>query len=254
MPPSLSTADRRWLVTNALFLAIAAATLLATFDDGILDLAVSRLAYDSENHRFPAQHAWLFEAVLHHGLKVAAYALAVPALAICLIAMRGNVAWLPRRNAWLAAAGMLLVPLATASLKHLTNRHCPWSIVEFGGFAPYVGLLSTPPADLARGVCFPAGHASGGFAWVAWVPALWLTRPVAARRILCAALASGALMGLARLLQGAHFLSHVLWSAWLAWAITVGLSALLRVSTGASGDEAPFDHRQDPCADVARGT
>jgi membrane-associated PAP2 superfamily phosphatase len=28
--------------------------------------------------------------------------------------------------------------------------------------------------------------------------------------------------------QGAHFLSHVLWSAWFAWALSLALAALLR--------------------------
>lgn len=252
MPPSLNGASRRWLVTNALFLAIAAATLLATFDDGALDLAISRLAYDSGSHRFPWQHDWLFEAILHHGLKTAAYALSLPALVLCAYGMRGRISWLPPRNAWLAATGMLLVPLATAGLKQLTDRHCPWSIVDFGGFAPYVGLLSTAPADLARGVCFPAGHASGGFAWLAWVPALWITRPVAARRILGAALVAGSVMGLARLLQGAHFLSHVLWSAWLAWAIVIGMTALLGIKVGISREQQSPAPKAGPCAGTAQ--
>jgi membrane-associated PAP2 superfamily phosphatase len=252
MPPGLNTADRRWLVANVASLAIAATTLLAIFDNGVLDLAISRLVFDFAGHRFPWQRDWLFEALLHHGLKTAAYVLSLPALAVCVYGMRGKLSWLPPRNAWLAATGMILVPLATAGLKQLTNRHCPWSMVDFGGFAPYVGLLSAAPADLARGVCFPAGHASGGFAWLAWVPALWITRPVAARRILGIALVAGSMMGLARLLQGAHFLSHVLWSAWLAWAIVIGMTALLGVHVAKSWEPQSPVHREAPCAGTAQ--
>jgi membrane-associated PAP2 superfamily phosphatase len=252
MPPRLSATDRRWLAANALFLAIAALALLAAFDNGTFDLAASRLVYDFAGHRFPWQHHWLFEALLHRGMKTGAYALGIPALILCIFGMRGKLSWLPPRNARLAAAGMVLVPLATAGLKQLTNRHCPWDIIEFGGFAPYVGLLAATPVDLARGICFPAGHASGGFAWLAWVPALWITRPVAARRILYAALIAGSVMGLARLLQGAHFLSHVLWSAWLAWAISITLTALLGVGIGAAGEAESLAHREPPCTDAAQ--
>lgn len=35
-------------------------------------------------------------------------------------------------------------------------------------------------------------------------------------------------MGYGCMAQGAHFLSHVLWSAWLAWALSLALAALTR--------------------------
>lgn len=229
---------------HALLLAVAAMTLLAVFDSGTIDLAVSRLAFDPETHNFPMKHHWLFDDLLHFGLKSLAYILAAPALALCLSGVSGKLPWLPPRNALLAAGGMILIPLATAGLKAVTNRHCPWSIDEFGGFAPYVGLLYPAPADLARGVCFPAGHASAGFAWLAWVPALWLTRPRAARRILAGALFAGVAMGAARIMQGAHFASHVFWSAWLAWSVCIGLTALLRADvTGAGAAESILEFR-----------
>lgn len=226
------------LARPALVLTGLAVALLAAFENTGLDLRIASIFYDPASHGFPAQHQAFFEIFLHHGLKTASYAAGVIALGVCFLGWRGELAWLPRRNALLAALGMILIPLVIATLKHLTNRHCPWDVIEFGGYAPYFGLFASPPDDLARGVCFPAGHAAAGFAWLAWAPALWTVAPRAARVTLVAALAAGFLLGLARMAQGAHFASHVLWSAWLAAAISLVLAALLRVPLQASAPPA----------------
>ncbi|HSG23177.1 MAG TPA: phosphatase PAP2 family protein, partial [Azonexus sp.] len=139
-----------------------------------------------------------------------------------------RVDWLPPRNARLVIFGMLLIPLVTVALKRLTNRHCPWDILDFGGYAPYVSLFASTPESIVHGVCFPSGHASGGFVWLIWGLALRATMPALAERMLQAALVIGTTMGLARLVQGAHFISHVLWSAWLAWALAIALATVLR--------------------------
>lgn len=228
---SSAAAERAWLLRQATGLFGAALLLLALFEESIfntrLDLQVAAYFFDAQAAGFPLRQHWLFDQVLHHGLKMASYACALLALGFCWAGARGRLPGLPRRNALLAAAGLLLIPIATTALKQLTNRHCPWDVVDFGGYAPYVGLLADAPADIVRGVCFPAGHASAGFAWVVWGIAL---RPAGARGAglaLAAALLLGATMGAGRMVQGAHFLSHVLWSAWLAWALSVALAALL---------------------------
>lgn len=229
--------EAAWFRRQLIVLGLGGALLLAVFESTRLDLIVSRWAWDATAHAFPWQHHPFFSAFLHHGLKAASYALGMLALAVCALGWRGRLGWLPPRQALFAAAGMLLIPVLTSGLKQLTNRHCPWDILEFGGYAPYVSLFASTPADLVRGVCFPAGHAAAGLAWIVWGVALRATRPVAARRALIAALAGGLLLGAGRIAQGAHFVSHVLWSIWLAWALTVALAAALRVPQSAAAPE-----------------
>jgi membrane-associated PAP2 superfamily phosphatase len=36
-------------------------------------------------------------------------------------------------------------------------------------------------------------------------------------------------MGVARMAQGAHFFSHVLWTAWFSWAIGMMLAYVFKV-------------------------
>lgn len=219
---------RRWLLGQSLLLLLLAAVLLLVFEGTRLDLDLSQFFYDPALEDFPLRHHWLLDWVLHHGMKYASYALVALALVPCWLGWNGELSWLPRRNALLAALGMVLIPLGTALLKMLTNRHCPWDIVDFGGYAPYVGLLEAGPADLKAGTCFPAGHASAGFLWLVWAVALRPAGRFRARIALGVGLGMGALLGGVRLLQGAHFLSHIFWAAWFAWALSLSLAVLVR--------------------------
>lgn len=222
------TADQVWLQYQAWGLLLVAIALLLVFENSRLDLTLSALAFDPALGHFPMQRHWFFSEVMHHGLKTVSYLLAIPALAIAVLGHLGHINWLPPRNARLAGLGMILIPLATVLLKLATNRHCPWDVIDFGGYAPYVSLFASTPEAIVRGNCFPAGHASGGFVWMIWGIALRATRPRLANGMLLAGIAFGLLMGGSRLMQGAHFLSHVLWSGWLAWALAIALAAVLQ--------------------------
>ncbi len=238
---------RRWFLGHSLLLLLGAAALLLCFENTDFDRLLARPFYDPVLGDFPLRQHWLFAPVVYYGLKFAVLVGAVLAAAACLLGLSGKLPWLPRRNAALALLGMLLIPSAVAMLKLGTNRHCPWEIVEFGGFAPYLGLFAAMPADIVRGSCFPAAHAATGFMWLAGGLALHTHSPRLARRVIVGALLLGLLMGLTRQAQGGHFLSHTLWSAWLAWAISLGLAAALRIgrSTVASRPQhAGPDHRR----------
>ena len=82
------------------------------------------------------------------------------------------------------------------------------------------------PGNIAPGRCFPSGHASGGFALLAFHFALRDTDARASRFWLVAALALGTMMGWSQMMRGAHFMSHVVWSAWMEWMF---LAVLYRV-------------------------
>ena len=115
-----------------------------------------------------------------------------------------------------------------ALLKHVTNKHCPWSLDIYGGQVPYTGLFETYLSHLGTGQCFPAGHAAGGFMWFSWAMALWFIYPRLAKIILLIAIVLGLILGISRMMQGAHFFSHVLWTAWFAWFISLILAILFR--------------------------
>jgi len=156
-----------------------------------------------------------------------------------------RVAWLGVVVAWLIArshprwarfreplAYLALATLAGAVLvlmgKYVTNMDCPWDLLRYGGDRPYVGLFSSRPAGMPRGACFPAGHASAGYAWLSLCFFFRMVRPQLRWWGLTIGLASGLILGLAQQLRGAHFLSHDLSAAAVCWFTALGVYLAFR--------------------------
>ena len=235
LPVPALDASRRWLLAQSALLFLGALLLYGTFERTDLDRRLAHALFDAELGLFPLRHSWFLEAVMHKAAKQATYVLVAASLYLCWQGWRGRLAWLPARNALLAAIGMLAIPLAISTAKLLTARYCPWDLIDFGGYAPYLGLFEAAPPGLKAGQCFPAGHASTGFLWIVWAVALKPAGPRAARAALVAGVLAGGVLGTARMLQGAHFLSHTLWTLWLAWAVSVSLAVLVRADLGLAG-------------------
>lgn len=126
----------------------------------------------------------------------------------------------------LAALYVLLVFLVGPGLlvntvfKDHWGRPRPIQVVELGGQEQYV-----PPGYFVAngdGHSFPSGHSSIGFAFVAfWF--WWRRKPEWARIALVFTVALGVAIGVTRMAAGGHFLSDVMWSAWMvvfvAWLL-----------------------------------
>ena len=57
--------------------------------------------------------------------------------------------------------------LPVTLIKGFSQTNCPWDLQAFGGLAPYVSHWNLWFGDGSGGHCFPAGHASTGFAFMA---------------------------------------------------------------------------------------
>ena len=117
-----------------------------------------------------------------------------------------------------------LVPAA----KRFSASSCPWDLSLFGGSALYAPHWSRW-VDGGPGHCFPSGHAVAAFAFLPLYFQWRAQRPALARAILAASLGVGALFGYAQVARGAHFASHIIWSAWLCWCIGVVAARLIDV-------------------------
>jgi len=120
---------------------------------------------------------------------------------------------------WQLLLSIILALLVVVALKRLSTTSCPWDLVEFGGAAHYISHWHWGLADGGPGHCFPAGHASAGFAFVSGGFVLQRTLPQLARRWVLAALLAGFVLGWAQQIRGAHYFSHTLWTAWICWTI-----------------------------------
>jgi membrane-associated PAP2 superfamily phosphatase len=128
-----------------------------------------------------------------------------------------------QRAAAFLVAGLLICPAAVGALKQITNVDCPRDLQHYGGTRPYVELLGDRPDGLPRARCYPGAHASSGFALMSFYFVLLGTRPKLARRSLAGAILIGAVFSAGQQARGAHFLSHDLMSAALAWFLLLGL-------------------------------
>jgi len=127
-----------------------------------------------------------------------------------------------------AFAGMALAAVAVAGLRELSGHSCPWDLAEFGGTAQWFPVFGDVPAAPGPGRCLPAAHASTGFALFALYFALRDGQPRLARWALALAWLLGLTAAAVQVARGAHFASHALWTAWVAWAVNVTLYAALR--------------------------
>lgn len=194
--------------------AVAGALLLLLWDYSGLDRAVMHLVGTPQG--FAWRHHWLTSTVLHQGGRALAWVVFVG----LLVDLWRH--WLPgpsrqeKRDGLLALLACLIV---VPGMKRFSNTSCPWDLDEFGGTAHYVSHWAFGLTDGGDGHCFPSGHATAAFAFLA-LYFLWRKhRPVLARRVLIGVLAVGALFGWAQLMRGAHYPSHTLWSAWWCWTI-----------------------------------
>jgi membrane-associated PAP2 superfamily phosphatase len=138
-----------------------------------------------------------------------------------------------RRVLLFIALSLTLAPATVSSLKHVTNKHCPWDLQDYGGLLPYTRLLEASPAD-KQGRCFPAGHASAGFSLLAFYFAGRMRGNARWARLgLALGLGAGAVLGLGRMVQGAHFLTHTLWSGLVCWTVIALLYVAMLRAAGA---------------------
>lgn len=204
---------------------IAAAILFLGFPG--IDLAASRAAYLGDG-RF-----LLTDQPAARAINAALPKVVLVTMVAVLCAMAAGRRWPTlRRIAAFDFRRLLLVALSFAIgpglvvnmlLKSHWGRARPNDIVEFGGTAQFSPALV--PADQCASNCsFVSGDASAAFAYVAvalLLPARW--RPAGVAVALLAGIAIGAL----RFLQGAHFLSDVVFAALFTLLVIAILARLL---------------------------
>lgn len=211
----------RWPLLALLF--------LLAWDATSLDLVAMRLVGDARG--FPLREAWITRGLIHEGGRWVSYAAMVFIVAINL-----RPRWLPalsrrERTWWLVTT---LVCLAVISgVKRVSLTSCPWDLAEFGGAAQYVSHWAFGVHDGGGGHCFPSGHASAAFAYLAGGWALARAYPRAAQAWLAAVVLLGVVYGLGQMVRGAHYPSHTMWTGWICWAVTVGASVLFRMPPAA---------------------
>ena len=165
--------------------------------------------------------------LFYDGPKVLIIILAAASLAYLLCPSAWRPRWLhlpwERPQLWVLLLSLAVVPMTITTWRGGSAHHCPWALTRYGGSHPYHRLLDPTPVEAKTncGRCFPAGHASGGFALMSLAFVLrrrWLGLGIG--------LFFGWMMGVYQMLKGAHFLSHTVVTMIAAWLL-IELVALI---------------------------
>ena len=227
---------------NPLFVRTALAfLLLILWDASGLDLPMARWFGDA--HGFVLETHWLWRGWLHDDIRLWPWVLELALLlAIFWPALLGKsfsaIPMIRRAQLALTTFAALLV---VSGLKYYSRSSCPWDLQEFGGVARYVSHWAWGVNDGGTGGCFPAGHASAGFAFIGAFFAFRHDRPRTALYWLSGVMLVGLIFGVAQQVRGAHFMSHTLWSAWLCWttAAVIDVAVSRVIARSHSRDPAP---------------
>ena len=210
-----------WTVP-VVFLAAATILLWTTH----VDLAIERLFYESgAGWVHKDDQPW-------HGLYklgvLPAWVMALSALAV-LIASRWVPKWIRHRR---VAVFLVLVMAVGPGLvvnevfKKHWGRPRPLDVYELGGDRDFVPVWIKSPAG--NGNSFASGHASTGY--YLFTPFFFVRRRSLKRAVwwLTLGLTYGSIVGLARMIQGAHFVSDVLWAGGMVYLTGLAFYYILR--------------------------
>lgn len=190
---------------------------LAAWDATGLDITVMRWLGGPGG--FLWRHHWLTANLLHGGIRYLAW------LLLALLVAGLWRPWGPLRSLSKSQKVWMLGTIAACAalislIKHTSATSCPWSLAEFGGDAgQYVPHWVFGVTDGGPGGCFPSGHASTAFAFLAAWFVLRDAAPDAARRWLTLTVVAGMTLGAVQVARGAHYPSHPLWTAWICWVV-----------------------------------
>ncbi len=200
-----------FLVVHALLLPFGAVLLATWLQRSGADVRITDAFFDAASGRFiVGGDGWA--ELIGHRLAKSAVAGAWALLIGAAIASHRVSAWRPyRRVLWTTVAAMGLGPLVVTLLKDINTHVCPWDLRQYGGAADYSARWFVSRIESGR--CFPGGHASSGYALIALA---FAGRALGWRALevggLVAALVLGTAFAAVRVSQGAHFVSHNLWS------------------------------------------
>ncbi|WP_295798810.1 phosphatase PAP2 family protein [uncultured Microbulbifer sp.] len=209
--------------------AIAVACLLLAvvlFDFTSIDLWVQQKLYR------PDVGQWILDKqdptlrmLFYDGPKSLLTLLAKVVLLVLIVFRRNELLGKYRSGLLIVLVSTLVTVALVGVLKSLTNVPCPKDLSLFGADHPYVTFLHRLPLvdTLPRVRCFPAGHASGGFALLSL---FFLFRRRRNQWIgFAVGMTLGWILGIYKMLIGDHFLSHTVVTMCLGWLVSLSVAA-----------------------------
>ena len=222
--------DRLFSLTTIIMILVAVVMLFELSD---LDAYVQQYLYNAESN------SWLIDRdepilhfILYSGIKK--LFIMIVLMLLFLIILFRKVSWVKNNLKGLIIVVMscFVIPLTVGAIKGSTNMPCPNQIVEFGGDYTKIGLFekADQSKDEINFKCYPAGHASGGFALLSL---LFLFKSSGSKRVtLISVLALSWSIATYKMFIGDHFLSHTIVTMLLSWIIVLIIVRFVNYTEG----------------------
>lgn len=185
------------------------------------DIGIQRHFYNVQTHQWIVDsNNAILKFIFYDGIKRLLIIIGIVVLFGLIIGWKKPWIKTYRRGLIIVVLSSIIVPLMVGSLKSVTNIPCPKSLDIFDGTYPHTCVWEKYPTKfchLEKQKCWPAGHASGGFALMALV--FLFRTPKAKIAALSIALVTGWSMGTYKMLIGDHFFSHSVITMIVAWLL-----------------------------------
>ena len=212
----------KFLVVHLIY-PLCALTILSMFILGFdIDAFIADYWYGVQGGTWAWKDRWLAEEFFHKGGRNTSLIFALATLMLLLISCF-QTRWIQHRKPLLylflaTAGGSLFVSLLKSSLA----VSCPWEFKMYGGNLVYHTVLEQLTLRDGKG-CFPAGHASSGYAWISLYFFGFLYKSTFRWAGLSISLIAGIVLGVAQQIRGAHFISHDVWTLAVCWFFSLFL-------------------------------
>lgn len=215
--PQKTRLDLNW-ADQLILTTMVLAFFLAMPEVTQLDFHIASQFFDGESWLIEAKDPmWRYAFYILPKWSLILFASAMILLLLLSIKVRALKRFRTRTQIYIILCAVM-IPLAVGLGKKVTDVYCPYQLEQFGGPQKYQTRFFAYNTE-DKGSCFPAGHASGGFALLMFVPLARSRKQFAIA--LTGALAVGWLTGGYQMLNGRHFLSHTVVTMLLAWMIVV---------------------------------
>ncbi|MGB5919760.1 phosphatase PAP2 family protein, partial [Arcobacter sp.] len=153
--------------THILYTALCLSFVIVLFAFTPLDIYVQNFFYKFDTHTWLIdKHDPIIKYIFYNGIKKVLMIFSLLVLFTLIVFRKNKLVKMYRNGLIIVLLSSYTVPFVVVSLKDVTNMPCPKNIEYYGGKYPDVNIFQSYPKDFKekRIRCWPAGHASAGFA------------------------------------------------------------------------------------------
>ena len=206
------------------FIILVSTIILFSYTN--FDENIQNYFYNFETHKWILdKNLQPYQFIFYKGIKIVLIFIAILFLIAYFIPKFHNY----KKEILVIVLSSIFIPLIIGFLKKETNMPCPKNRIEYGGIYPKTKVWQHYPKDFKvskKIKCWPAGHASGGFALMSLF-VLFKKRKTKIL-VLIFGIIIGWVMGIYKMLIGDHFFSHTLITMEIAWLIILIINFLVR--------------------------